>query len=138
MLALTKGGSMPLAYIAQIKNRINEPEKTLTANSQVELEARVVLEIATWSGIIVQTATASKISVVTAGLLIVGSTCLFWPSTAALAALLVTYHKIVVHERNPLAHRWFAQRHKKAWEAELTRIQNLDSRLPYKNLPSIN
>lgn len=122
---------MPRFYIAQIKEN-DEPIRALT---QPEMEAEVARRIICWRNVIADTTIGSVMSLLMAMLLMTSALLIFAPSAVVMLAVLATYYKYVAHEYNPLAHRWYAQRRKQAWEVELARISNLDSRLPYATLP---
>lgn len=122
---------MSLMYVAKIK----ETEERIETATQQELERMVIDRIANWDGVVADTTASSKCSLAIVALLIAGATLFFPPSTLVVVVLLITYHKLVDYSFNPFAHKQHAVRCSRSWRNELDRIQNLDSRLPYKKLP---
>jgi hypothetical protein len=121
---------MPLVFIASIKG----DESAVEASSYGKLEIGVLRRISIWNGVIADTSPGSVISVIAAILLVTSTALIFIPSAVIAIIMIALYYIHIPHSYNPLAHRRFAKRRKREWEAELARIQNLDSRIPYKKL----
>lgn len=123
---------MPPVFIARVKG----DEKAIEAPTQAKLEVEVIARIAIWKGVYAGTAAGSTVYLAAAVLLILSTALIFIPTTVIAVVVLIAYHNYMAHAYNPFAHRRFAKRRMRDWEIELARIQNLDSRLPYKKLPT--